>query len=203
MEKKDEDPLSDPWPSTKVLFEELTLHFQVISERDYACHKIENFKPGTMRVDDFMVEFEALIAKVGIKDQEQTVVDLLECNTNQEIIKELFKQDHRKTTRDAKSIEGWSMEIFQYMTNSTWSKGSTGSGSHQHKPAGQAPTKPPTALQYVPMDVDMAQTKSKVQCYKCRGYGHFACDCKWKVDVHAMDHDEIHDHFFQEFQAMK
>ncbi|KAG5634037.1 hypothetical protein H0H81_003678 [Sphagnurus paluster] len=78
MDKEDKDPLSDPWPTTKVLFEELTLRFQVISERDYARHKIENFKQGTMRVDDFMVEFEALVAKSGIKDQEQTVVDLLE-----------------------------------------------------------------------------------------------------------------------------
>ncbi|KAG5649079.1 hypothetical protein H0H81_006451, partial [Sphagnurus paluster] len=28
MDKEDEDPLSDPWPTTKVLFEELTLRFQ-------------------------------------------------------------------------------------------------------------------------------------------------------------------------------
>ncbi|KAG5649255.1 hypothetical protein H0H81_005078, partial [Sphagnurus paluster] len=114
MDKEDEDPLSDPWPTTKALFEELTLHFQVISERDYAHHKIGNFKEGTMRVDDFMVENEALVAKSGIKDQEQTVVDLLERNTNQEIIKELFKQGHRKTTGDATSMKilqiGQSME---------------------------------------------------------------------------------------------
>ena len=207
MDKEDEDPLSDPWPTTKALFEELTLRFQVISERDYARHKIENFKQGTMRVDDFMVEFEALVAKSGIKDQEQTIVDLLERNTNREIIKELFKQGRRKTTGDATSTEilqiGRSMEMFQYMTNSTWSKGSTGSGSHQSKPAGQASTKPPAAPQYVPMDVDAARTKSKVQCYKCRGYGHFARDCKRKVDVRAMDYEEIRQHYFEEFQAMK
>ncbi|KAG5647656.1 hypothetical protein H0H81_007561, partial [Sphagnurus paluster] len=28
MDKEDEDPLSDPWPTTKALFEELTLRFQ-------------------------------------------------------------------------------------------------------------------------------------------------------------------------------
>ncbi|KAG5646859.1 hypothetical protein H0H81_008086, partial [Sphagnurus paluster] len=28
MDKEDKDPLSDPWPTTKVLFEELTLRFQ-------------------------------------------------------------------------------------------------------------------------------------------------------------------------------
>ncbi|KAG5639789.1 hypothetical protein DXG03_003549 [Asterophora parasitica] len=84
MTQADEDPTADPWPTTAVLFEELTVRFQVILEHDYARQKIETFKQGIMKIDDFMVEFEALVTKSGITDLQ--AIDLLERNVHQDII---------------------------------------------------------------------------------------------------------------------
>ncbi|KAG5640148.1 hypothetical protein DXG03_000928 [Asterophora parasitica] len=76
MDDEDENPESDPWPSTKELFDELSARFQVVSERDYAHQKIENLKQGSMKIDNFMVEFEVLVTKSGITNLQ--AIDLLE-----------------------------------------------------------------------------------------------------------------------------
>ncbi|KAG5639907.1 hypothetical protein DXG03_002509, partial [Asterophora parasitica] len=51
---------------------------------------IEHLKQGAMKIDDFMVEFKALVTKLGITDLQ--AIDLLEQNINQEIIQALFYQ---------------------------------------------------------------------------------------------------------------
>ncbi|KAG5636138.1 hypothetical protein DXG03_005103, partial [Asterophora parasitica] len=53
------------------------------------------------------------------------------------------------------------------------------------------------------MDVDTIHTKTKVQCFKCKGYGHFAHDCKQKMDVHSMDHEELRKALYKEFEEEK
>ncbi|KAG5637295.1 hypothetical protein DXG03_004127 [Asterophora parasitica] len=90
MDKVDEDLTTDPWPTTKALFDKLLLQFQVISECDYACQKIEHLKQGAMKIDNFMVKFEALVTKSGITDLQ--AINLLEQNINTEIIQALFYQ---------------------------------------------------------------------------------------------------------------
>ncbi|KAG5634359.1 hypothetical protein DXG03_005956 [Asterophora parasitica] len=85
MDKADEeDPIADPWPTTKELFDKLSLQFQVISECDYARQKIEHLKQGAMKIYDFMVKFKALVTKSGITNLQ--AMDLLEQNVNMEII---------------------------------------------------------------------------------------------------------------------
>ncbi|KAG5633611.1 hypothetical protein DXG03_006936 [Asterophora parasitica] len=51
---------------------------------------IEHLKQGAIKIDDFMVKFEALVTKSGITDLQ--AIDLLEQNINTEIIQALFYQ---------------------------------------------------------------------------------------------------------------
>ncbi|KAG5636023.1 hypothetical protein DXG03_005127, partial [Asterophora parasitica] len=51
---------------------------------------IKHLKQGAMKIDDFMVKFEALVTKSGITNLQ--AIDLLEQNINMEIIQALFYQ---------------------------------------------------------------------------------------------------------------
>ncbi|KAG5633934.1 hypothetical protein DXG03_006477, partial [Asterophora parasitica] len=62
----------------------------VIPEHEYAHQKIKHLKQGAMKIDDFMVEFEALVTKSGITNLQ--AINLLEQNINTEIIQALFYQ---------------------------------------------------------------------------------------------------------------
>ncbi|KAG5633289.1 hypothetical protein DXG03_007697 [Asterophora parasitica] len=95
MNAEDADPDAKPWPTTKVIFEELTARFEVVSERDYALQKIKNLKQDSMKIDDFLVEFKALATKSNISETQ--TIDLLERNVNSEIIQTPFWQGKRKT----------------------------------------------------------------------------------------------------------
>ncbi|KAG5640112.1 hypothetical protein DXG03_001075 [Asterophora parasitica] len=183
MTRADADPTTDLWPTTTVLFEELSVQFQVILECDYACQKIEHLKQGAMKINDFMVEFEALVTKAGITDLQ--AIDLLERNVNQEIIQALFYQGKRKQVMEEATTEvlqlGHAMEMYRFMkgsqktsSSSGWT-GRTGGGGQLPSPGSSNQTRvPTTTTQSVPMDVDATCTKPKVQCFKCKGYGHFA-----------------------------
>ncbi|KAG5640001.1 hypothetical protein DXG03_001848, partial [Asterophora parasitica] len=98
------------------------------------------------------------------------------------------------------------MEMYRFMKGNQRSSGWTsraGTGGNQQS-AGGSNSKPPAATpQYAPMDVDATRTKSKEQCFKCKGYGHFARDCKKKINVRSMDHEEMRKLFYEEFEQKK
>ncbi|KAG5640235.1 hypothetical protein DXG03_009735 [Asterophora parasitica] len=208
MNAEDADPDAEPWPTTKILFEELTARFEVVSERDYALQKIENLKQGSMKIDDFLVEFKALATKSNISETQ--TIDLLEQNVNSEIIQALFWQGKRKTVLAEATTEilriGRAMEMYCFMKGNQRLSGWTsraGTGGNQQSAGGSNP-KPLAAIpQYALMDVDATCTKSKVQCFKCKGYGHFACDCKKKINVRSMDYEEMQKIFYAEFEQEK
>ncbi|KAG5633380.1 hypothetical protein DXG03_007488 [Asterophora parasitica] len=165
-----------------------------------------------MKIDNFMVKFEALVTKSGITDLQ--AIDLLEQNVNQEIIQVLFYQGKQKKVLEEATAEifqiGHAMEMYRFMKGSQKALSSprwmsrTGGGGHQ--PSGGSPNQaraPTATTQYVPMDVDTTGTKTRVQCFKCKGHGHFTRDCKWKMDVHSMDHEELRKIFYEEFEEEK
>ncbi|KAG5641744.1 hypothetical protein DXG03_004304, partial [Asterophora parasitica] len=78
---------------------------------------IEHLKQGAMKIDDFMVKFEALVTKSGITDLQ--AIDLLEQNINTEIIQALFYQDKQKMVLAEAMVEtfqiGHAMEMYCFM----------------------------------------------------------------------------------------
>ncbi|KAG5634353.1 hypothetical protein DXG03_005957 [Asterophora parasitica] len=165
-----------------------------------------------MKIDDFMVKFEALVTKSGITNLQ--AIDLLEQNINTEIIQALFYQGKQKTVLAEATEEifqiGHAMEMYRFMKENQRASGSsgwtsrTGAGGHQQSAGSSNQARAPAATtQYAPMDVDATCTKTKVQCFKCKGYGHFAHDCKQKMDVCSMDHEELQKAFYNEFEEEK
>ncbi|KAG5637207.1 hypothetical protein DXG03_004539 [Asterophora parasitica] len=213
MDKADEEGLmTDPWPTTKALFDELSLQFQVILECDYAHQKIKHLKQGAIKIDNFMVKFEALVTKSGITNLQ--AIDLLEQNVNTEIIQALFYQGKQKTVLAEATVEifqiGHAMEMYRFMKGNQRALGSSGwtsrssAGGHQQSAGSSNQARAPTATtQYAPMDVDATHTKTKVQYFKCKDYRHFTCDCKQKIDVCSMDHEELRKAFYDEFEEEK
>ncbi|KAG5633610.1 hypothetical protein DXG03_006937, partial [Asterophora parasitica] len=128
MDKADGDLTTDPWPTTKALFDKLSLQFQVILEHDYAHQRIEHLKQGAMKIDDFMVKFKALVTKSGITDLQ--AIDLLERNINQEIIQALFYQGKQKMVLEEATVEifqiGCAMEMYRFMKGNQRALGSSG-----------------------------------------------------------------------------
>ncbi|KAG5633441.1 hypothetical protein DXG03_007375 [Asterophora parasitica] len=165
-----------------------------------------------MKIDDFIVKFEALVTKSGITDLQ--AIDLLEQNVNQEIIQALFYQGKQKMVLEEAMVEifqiGHAMEMYRFMKGNQRALGSsgwtshTGAGGHQQSAGSSNQARAPAATtQYAPMDVDATRTKTKVQCFKCKGYGHFTHGCKQKMDVHSMDHEELRKAFYDEFEEEK
>ncbi|KAG5633422.1 hypothetical protein DXG03_007424, partial [Asterophora parasitica] len=73
-----------------------------------------------MKIDDFMVEFKALVTKLGITDLQ--AIDLLERNVNQDIIQAIFYQGKWKKVLKEATVEifqiGWAMEMYRFMQGS-------------------------------------------------------------------------------------
>ncbi|KAG5636237.1 hypothetical protein DXG03_004846, partial [Asterophora parasitica] len=173
---------------------------------------IEHLKQGAMKIDDFMVEFKALVTKSGITNLQ--AIDLLEQNVNMEIIQALFYQGKQKTVLAEATEEifqiSCAMEMYCFMKGNQRSSGSsgwtshTGAGGHQQSAGSSNQARAPAATtQYAPMDVDTTCTKTKVQYFKCKGYGHFACNCKQKMDVCSINHEELQKAFYDKFEEEK
>ena len=50
------------------------------------------------------------------------------------------------------------------------------------------------------MDVDRGQKRPPLKCYKCGRLGHFARDCKSRLDVRNMTYDEQRDYWMEEIR---
>ncbi|KAG5636364.1 hypothetical protein DXG03_004811 [Asterophora parasitica] len=165
-----------------------------------------------MKIDDFRINFEALVTKSGITELQ--AIYLLEQNINTEIIQALFYQGKQKTVLAEATEEifqiGHAMEMYCFMKGNQRAPGSSGwtsctsAGGHQQSAGSSNQARAPAAAdQYAPMDVDATCTKTKVQCFKCKGYGHFTHDCKQKMDIHSMNHEDLQKAFYDKFEEEK
>ena len=101
---------------------------------------------------------------------------------------------HHKTRRPRRAKNG--------------SHGSRANGSRvpgdRHNPTNNAKTLPPAPKDPNAMDVDRTrQQMPPIKCFKCNKLGHMARDCKGRLDVRAMTHDEMMDYFEEQLTARK
>ncbi|EGN94753.1 hypothetical protein SERLA73DRAFT_155494 [Serpula lacrymans var. lacrymans S7.3] len=81
------------WPTWDDLKVEIKKYFKPQAERDWARQQICSFKQGSMRMDDYVTRFLALSIQGGLGNEH--AVELLECNVNPRIAKQIYLQDTR------------------------------------------------------------------------------------------------------------
>ena len=106
--------------------------------------------------------------------------------------KKLLTQNTPPTQGQAKEWKPWQQ--------GQWQQGFR----NQMQPNQQCQNPPPAPKDPNAMDVDRnRQQRPPIKCFKCNKPGHMARDCKGRLDVRAMMHDEMMDYFKEQIAARK
>jgi len=164
------------YPSWDVLQAEITGFFMPGNNADWARSQLLKLRQGLcQRVDDLLAAFESLKVESGCPDAYAR--DLLERAVQRQVLQQVYLlgKDRATYTELATSVRtvGRAQELFLINTQGSacyYQQGSS-SSSYGVTPGAGAP-----------MDIGAAQQQNQqwskgLQCYKCQGFGHIACEC--------------------------
>jgi hypothetical protein len=170
-----------------------------------AQYKLGQLTQGTKTADEYVLEFKALAANTGYNDT--ALIEKFERGLHAALRQRIYGLPQMPT--EAEGWYNWSMRLDRQWRMFERSTGKSGQGPQRNernkgpradnryeKKAEQAPkTKDSNA-----MDVDRTRARPPIKCYKCGKPGHIARDCKDRLDVRAMNYDEMETYFKEKLQ---
>jgi len=184
-----------------------------------ARHKIDLLRQGSNSADEYVASFRELMDDTGFNDA--ALVDKFEKgldghlwktirslpvvpDTLDDWVSEALKHDRQQ--RMLKQRAKFMMPSFQGSTTRHSSSNPSHNSTPTPRQAAPPPpvrsqASPPSSSDVVPMEVDSGWKRiGQKVCYKCRKPGHFARDCKSKLDINALDYDGLKGHFQKEIE---
>ena len=200
-------------PTWKEFFKDFCDSFYDPDQEGTAVHKLKELKQGNSTCDEYVSNFKELMDFTGFNDA--ALKSEFEHGLSSTLVDKIYTlQHHPKNLKEwmeaALKMDRLARKKEQRHKHST-QKYSTQPRlpSHTSTPANATIPKPPPpqtrppppqykppTSEVVPMEIDNNRRSAGPKvCYRCRQPGHFARDCKFKVDINAMDFDSLRVYF--------
>jgi hypothetical protein len=179
-----------------------------------ARHKMSQLKQGTNTADQFVADFRLLVQDTEYNDA--ALVEKFQNGLNSSLVDRIYGLPQMPST-----LEGWiswALRLDRQWRQRESTKRTSVNPFSKQSLTPQTPAKPrpfhssppvtslPPAPQntqsqqkssdIVPMEVDSGwRSVRPLVCFKCRKPGHKAVNCRSTVNINAMDHEEMMNHF--------
>ncbi|THG92756.1 hypothetical protein EW145_g8600 [Phellinidium pouzarii] len=190
---------------------------------------MEALQQGTDTCDEFTVKFQALAPWTHYNDA--ALIELYKKKLNRRLLEKLYSLPNMPDTLQRNQTTGdkgwyqWAMQLDRQWrefgaqkrvdgearkaTGSTKGGTSARSGQQEQGKAWNAPSYNRTgqgtgqARDPNAMDVDQTRRRPPVKCFKCGREGHYAAQCRSRLDIRAMTYDQMREYFEEESARKK
>jgi hypothetical protein len=181
-----------------------------------ARHKMNQLKQGSNTADQFVADFRLLVQDTEYNDA--ALVEKFQNGLNSSLVDKIYGLPQMPSTLDG--WISWALRLDRQWRQRESSKRTSVnpfskqsltpqiSAKPQPRPFHQSPsaTSPTPAFQntqsqqkssdVVPIEVDSGwRSVRPLVCFKCRKPGHKAANCRSTININAMDHEEMLNHF--------